>query len=159
MRQSVCILPALLAFSALASGPQLSPNAPKDKPVIYMRDDIGSLSAAMAPHIAQAKSTYPAAKARFLAGLPLGQIFFVTTRLHDNTGAVEQVFIQVSSIRDGQITGRIASQIRTVPGYETGGLYTFRESDLLDWLITHEDGSEEGNYVGKFLDNYHGGGA
>jgi len=116
MRQSVCILLALLAFSALASELQLSPNAPKDKPAIYTQDDIGSLNAAVEPHIAQARSTYPAAKAKFLGGLPLGQLFFVTTRLHDNAGAVEQIFIQVSSIRDGQITGRIASKIRTVSG-------------------------------------------
>jgi hypothetical protein len=28
------------------------------------------------------------------------------------------------------------------------------EAELLDWLITKPDGSEEGNVVGKFLDTY-----
>ena len=39
-------------------------------------------------------------------------------------------------------------------GSSFGDSYQFSESDLLDWLITHPDGSEEGNFVGKFLDSY-----
>ena len=159
MRQSLYLLLALLVFSAAASEPQLSPNAPKDKSTIFVPGDMDSLNAALAPRIAQARSTYPAAKAKFLAGLPQGQYFFVTTRLHDDTGAVEQVFIAVNSIQNGVITGRIASQIDTVFGYKYGESYAFPESELIDWLITHPDGSEEGNFVGKFLDNYRGNGA
>ena len=159
MRQSLYFSLALLVFSAVASEPQLSPNAPKDKSTIFLPSDMGSLNAALAPRIALALSTYPSAKAKFLAGLPQGQYFFVTTRLHDDTGAVEQVFIAVNSIQNGVITGRIASQINTVSGYRFGESYAFPESDLIDWLITHPDGSEEGNFVGKFLDNYHGNGA
>jgi hypothetical protein len=30
--------------------------------------------------------------------------------------------------------------------------YSFQESELVDWLISRPDGSEEGNVVGKFLD-------
>ncbi len=32
--------------------------------------------------------------------------------------------------------------------------YSFNEDELLDWLISKPDGSEEGNVVGKFLDTY-----
>ena len=28
----------------------------------------------------------------------------------------------------------------------------FNEKDILDWLIAKPDGSEEGNFIGKFLD-------
>lgn len=31
---------------------------------------------------------------------------------------------------------------------------TFPETDMLDWPITRPDGTEEGNFVGKFLDTY-----
>ena len=29
-----------------------------------------------------------------------------------------------------------------------------KESDVLDWTISKPDGTEEGNFVGKFLDTY-----
>jgi hypothetical protein len=32
--------------------------------------------------------------------------------------------------------------------------YAFAETEVMDWLISHPDGSEEGNFVGKFLDTY-----
>jgi hypothetical protein len=150
---------ALTAFSAVAQDPHLSPDAPKDKPGLYDAGAASAVDAAIAPYVAQAKSTYPAAKARFLSGLPNGQYFFVTTRLHDKTGAFEQVFIAVASIQGGLITGRIASDINLVSGYKNGDVYAFPETELLDWLITHPDGSEEGNVVGKFLDGYHDSGA
>jgi len=158
MRLVVCLF-GLLALSAIAAEPQLSPNAPADQPVPVAPAQLDSFEAVIAPYIAQAKSTYPAAKAKYLAGLPRGQHFFVTTRLHDSTGAFEQVFIAVNAIRDGVISGRIASDINTVQGYKNGDTYSFAESDLVDWLIALPDGSEEGNFVGKFFDGYHGSGA
>jgi hypothetical protein len=158
MKRLLFLVLALLAFPAVASEPQLSPSAPKDKPASVAPDHMDSFEAAIAPYIAQAKSTYPTARAKFLDSLPKGQYFFVTTRLYDNTGAFEQVFIAVNSIQDDIITGRIASDIGRVSGYRNGDPYTFPESDLLDWLITHPDGSEEGNFVGKFLDGYQGSG-
>ena len=102
----------------------------------------------MHPRVAQARATYPGAKARFLAGLPKGQIFFVTARLRDADGHVEQVFVRVAQIQNGLIQGRIASKVDLVKGYRSGDLYSFPETQLLDWLIAHPDGSEEGNVVG-----------
>jgi hypothetical protein len=32
---------------------------------------------------------------------------------------------------------------------------TVQEKDVYDWTISRPDGSEDGNYVGKFLDTYH----
>ena len=159
MKTLLSLFLTLLALPVLATGPQLSPSAPKDKPHSVPLGKVSALEAAMAPYVAQARSAYPEARSRFLAGLPTGQSFFVTARLHDVYGTTEQVFIAVSAIHKGMITGRIASQIGHVSGYRLGDPYTLSESDLLDWLITHPDGSEEGNVVGKFLDSYQGDGA
>ena len=84
------------------------------------------------------------------AGAPSGQL----ARSGGGTGAFEQVFIAVRSIEGGTIRGKIWSEIATVRGYRFGDAYAFPETELLDWLITHPDGTEEGNEVGKFLDTY-----
>lgn len=33
-------------------------------------------------------------------------------------------------------------------------MISFAESMLIDWTISKPDGTEEGNYIGKFLDDY-----
>jgi hypothetical protein len=67
---------------------------------------------------------------------------------------MEQVFIRVAHIDGDRITGNIASQIQLVVGFRPGQTHSFVDADLVDWLITKPDGSEEGNVVGKFLDTY-----
>jgi hypothetical protein len=52
------------------------------------------------------------------------------------------------------VYGRVWSDIRLLTKYRQGDYYTVPDSDMIDWLITQPDGSEEGNYVGKFLDTY-----
>lgn len=48
------------------------------------------------------------------------------------------------------------SQIGVVQGYRFGQPYGCAERDLVDWMISHPDGTEEGNAVRKFLDTYTG---
>ena len=55
---------------------------------------------------------------------------------------------------DGTIEGIIYSPIQVVSDYSYKQPYSFPESELVDWLITKPDGSEEGNVVGKFMDTY-----
>ena len=132
----------------------LAPNAPKDKPVDAKGNEADQLEEAIKPYIEKAKNTYPQAKARFLRGLPPRHTFFITTRLHDSVNRYEQVFIAVRQIKDGQVTGVIATEIRLVSGYREGDVYKFPESELVDWTISKPDGTEEGNFVGNFLDTY-----
>ena len=133
----------------------ISPDAPKDDPKHTKgAEAVRKLDEAIKPYVEKARKSYPDAKKRFLDGLPPKHSFFVTTRLHDDSGAFEQVFIAVKEIKGGRIKGLIWSDIITVRGYKYGESYSFPESDLLDWLITKPDGSEEGNFVGKFLDTY-----
>lgn len=148
------LLIGLLSIShlSLAADELLSPTAPKDKPV--ETTDIAQFKKDIAPYVAKAKSTYPRAKQRFLAGLPRGQIFFLTVPLRDDQGREENVFVAVRSIHDGIVSGRIWNDVRLVRGYKNGDDYSFPESAIIDWLIARPDGTEEGNFVGKFLDTY-----
>ena len=145
---------SMLAVAATLPA-QLAPNAPADKPVSATSEaQVRRIEAAIAPYIEAARITYPQAKARYLAGLPKGETFFVTARLSDARGRIEMVFVQVQGIAEGRITGRIASRIMTVGGHRQGDTYTLPEEELVDWMIAKADGSEEGNVVGKFLDTY-----
>ena len=160
MRAIQVLLAGTIAFLAVADprvaiGQQLSPNAPRDKPVTaYEQCQFNALQFAIAPYVARARASYPEAKKRYLAGLPHGQTFFVTVLLTDSLGRHEQVFIAVDRIVANDIQGRIWSAIYVVHGYHLNQQFSLKDADVMDWLITHPDGSEEGNIVGKFLDTY-----
>jgi uncharacterized protein YegJ (DUF2314 family) len=145
----VVMPPIALAADSLG----LAPNAPAD--VEHHADGRAELEAmytAIAPSIAQARRTYPAARARYLAGLPPHHVFFVTVRLKDGQRNEELVFLLVKKIANGQVSGIIANHIGSVRGYQQGQLLTLPEAEVIDWLISKPDGSEEGNLVGKYLD-------
>ena len=132
----------------------VAPNAPKDKPVDATEAQVLQIEAAIKPYIEKARATYPQAKARFQNGLPPKHSFFVTARLYDSSKRFEQVFIAVSEIKEGTISGVLATEIRLVSGYQLGDAYSFPENELIDWTISKPDGTEEGNFVGNFLDTY-----
>jgi hypothetical protein len=111
------------------------------------------LERAIAPYIAAGRKTYPDAKRRYLAGSVAKNSFYVITKLKSKAGE-ESVFIAVTGVKGDQITGTIASKVLNVAGFKEGDPYTLAERDLLDWMIIRPDGSEEGNVVGKFLDNW-----
>lgn len=140
--------------AAQTSPPPLAPNAPQDKPQSVTADQVKKFEEDIKPYVEKAKKTYPEAKKRFLAGLPPRHNFYITTRLHDEQGRFEQVFIAVKEIKDETITGIIASDVNLLTKYKYGDSYNFPESELMDWTISKPDGSEEGNFVGKFLDTY-----
>ncbi len=157
----VLLLAALvtLAQPALAQQPASATSAaPADRPVL-VASTAAEASAALrafdkhiAPAVKQGRATLPQAKRRYLQGLPAGQAFFVTTRLTDPDGTYEQVFIKVQRWQEKQVTGLIASEIGTVKSFQQNQPITFPESAVLDWTISHPDGTEEGNYIGKLLD-------
>ncbi len=158
-RDGVGLAAAALLFGAVGLVGQtpvhIAPDAPKDQPISIRSDSaLTHLLAVMQPWVDSARRTYPAARRRYLAGLPAGESFFVTTRPVDDRGKREQVFVAVDSIAGPKIYGRIWSRLRTVRGFRYGESVWLGESELVDWLITHPDGTEEGNVVGKFLDRY-----
>ena len=160
LRTAYLLLILLLcsASPALAQDPPkttpLAPNAPADRPGPVTREQLQKFEEAIKPYVEKARKTWPDAKKRFLAGLPPKHIFAVTTRLYDSTGRWEQVFIEVKEIKDGKITGLIASDVEFISKYKYGDVYVLPETDLIDWTISKPDGTEEGNFVGNFLDTY-----
>ena len=136
----------------VAEQPRAGSNAPKDEPVqTNTSSERAEIERAIAPYIAQAHKSYPGVKKRYLAGLPPGHRLSLVTKLH-SPGRVEAVFVTVTGIKGDQVTGRINSDVRGVVGYKAGDSYTLSERDIIDWVIERPDGSEEGNLVGKFLD-------
>jgi hypothetical protein len=133
---------------------QIAPSPPPDRTQSIRAAQSATVDAAIAPFVAQARASYPAAKLRFLQGLPAGQMFFVTIQLQDAQSRSERVFLRVSEIHGSMIVGAIANDVVLVEGFKSGQSYPIDESEILDWLIAKPDGSEEGNFVGKFLDTY-----
>jgi hypothetical protein len=124
--------------------------APVDRPVESKQSDMERL---LAPYAEMSRKAYPEAKARYLAGLLNDYTFYVTIPIRDEqTKRFEQVYLQVTGISNGIITGKLASQTKPTFKYKMGDAISCNESDVRDWTISAPDGSEEGNFIGKFLD-------
>lgn len=129
------------------------PNAPPDRPVrITTHRDLAELESDVRPHIESARRTWPGMRDRFLRGLSSNHELFVTARLTDAFGRMEQVFVRVERIATGTIHGRVNNDVSVVLGWRRGDAITIPESEIIDWTLSLPDGREEGNYVGKFLD-------
>lgn len=156
------IVTAVLLLMSVAAYGQTGDyaKAPPDRPV-KMRGprQMDAYDRAIAPHVRKARATYPAAKKRFLAGLPPHYIFSVWTRLYQKDEKSrelrhEDVFIGVEAIKNGRVYGWINSKLLLVTNHRQGQRIQFPESDVMNWLILRPDGTEEGNHVGKFLDHW-----
>ena len=132
------------------------PKTPPDKPIpLSDAQQVTQLERAVAPYVAKACRTYPAAKKRFAAGLPPKYVFSLTTKLWDRAHThFEVVFVVTDQIKGGTVTGRLATHTKRPIGYDFGAPISFPESEVIDWTIVRPDGTEEGNYVGKFLDHW-----
>ena len=104
----------------------------------------------IAPYVAKGRATYPAAKARFLKGLPAGNRFMVRIRLTQKPNKVEEAFLEVSAIQNGNVSGTL-NRVDILTNYHHGQKITVPESEVKDWLIQRPDGTQEGNVVGKYL--------
>ena len=149
--------PLTLALFLLGSIPSLAPVAaqnksPQDKPVASNGEQVKKFEAAIAPYVKKARESLPEAKKKYLAGLPKNQIFYVTIKLYDSSKTYEQVFVRVTSWKGESIQGILASGLSIVHNHSKGEELTCHESEILDWTISKPDGTEEGNFVGKFLD-------
>jgi uncharacterized protein YegJ (DUF2314 family) len=132
------------------------PKGAPDHSIPMSEQALAAYKKAIAPYVAETRATFPAAKKRFLAGLPAGDVFSVRVPLIDSDGKREDAFIDVETIKDGKITGTIESDLSLVTTFKRGERITFPESDIDNWVIVRPNGTEEGNVVGKFLDTYRG---
>lgn len=140
--------PAATLLLALLAGCASQPAPVTRKPALTLEE----VASGAKPFIDQARATYPDARRRFLAGLPQGESFFVSVPLRDGEGRTEQVYVYVLTYQGHTILGRIASPLERVQGFAVGDPYQGPESDVMDWVISHADGSEEGRYIGRFLE-------
>ncbi|MBD2714030.1 hypothetical protein KBK19_03170 [Microvirga sp. STR05] len=96
----------------------------------------------------EARRTLAQARQRFTRGLNPGETLYVTaTLLNDAANRVPQL-VHVQTWQDGRVMGRLVGS--NLP--DGNNKEEFDESEIVDWMILHQDGAEEGNYVGKFLD-------
>jgi hypothetical protein len=131
-------------------------NAPVDQPIgVANKKELEELFAMLEPCRRLALAAWPDARRRFATGLPERHTMFVTMRLRDAAGRVEQVFVAVDAIRDGRVSGRLWNDLNTVEGYRRGQALSLAEADVVDWTIARPDGTEEGNWMGRFIDGVH----
>lgn len=118
-------------------------------------DRIRRLDEAIKPLIEEARKTLPEAKAKYLKGLSTGERFSITTKLRDDIGNFEQVFVFVDQWNGTTISGTLGNDVK-LRGFKRGDKLKVEEKDVLDWTISKPDGTEEGNVIGKFLDTWKG---
>ena len=157
----ICALLGFLGVRPLHSQDPVyvAPNAAPDRPIPMDSCLLAATDSVTAPLVSQARASYPAAKTRYLAGLPPRHSFFVVTYLRDSLDQKERVFIAVDSLEstsgpEARIYGRIWNDINLVHGFVPFQAYSFAQADLLDWMFSRPDGTEEGNLIGKFLETW-----
>lgn len=140
-----CALLALAADSAYASVDRSGESSDATSTTRYQK--------AIAPYIAAATSTYPDAKKRFLAGLPRKEAFYVSARVSRVIGLYALAIVKVTSIDESEklIHGRVQNDVGEHTGYTEGDDISFPESEVIDWKISHPNGAEEGDVVGKYF--------
>lgn len=152
MKGAVAGLPLALLLASCSSVPLAGAPASPAADQTPDTQALEALNRAVQPLLAQARATYPEAKRRFLAGLPQGDRFYVSVTLKDPTGRRQQAYVYVATYQGNTVLGRIASDVNRISGYAVGDPYTGEESAVIDWVIIHPDGSEEGKFVGRFLE-------
>jgi uncharacterized protein YegJ (DUF2314 family) len=148
-----------LSLFLLTSVTSLTPTAaqnksPQDKPVAASAEQVKKFEEAIAPYVKKARESLPEAKKKYRAGLPKDYVFYVTIKLYDSSKKYEQVFVRVTSWKGETVQGILASALSIIHNHSKGEKLICAESEILDWTISKPDGSEEGNFVGKFLDTY-----
>ncbi len=142
-----------------------SPNArklPPPKPVQNLptayeadKEKLRQLDSAMYPHIEEAQKTLKDVHRRWIKGLPRTDQVFVMTRAYAPDGSFEHVLVRVDNWMPNRIAGTVASVLATTNRYQPGQQMQFEQTIVVDWKIKHQDGSEEGNYVASFLNDYY----
>ena len=146
---------AVFASTALAQS-----GAPPDTPQSLRGDKaLEAYERAIAPYVAKARASYPAAKKRFQRGLPPGYKFTVYFRAYQSAHkshkeAKEDLYAIVDAIKDGKVYGRINNKPLGLTKYRLGDRVIFPESRILSWVVLRPDGSEEANELGNFLDHW-----
>ena len=71
-------------------------------------------------------------------------MLYVYAPLQGSDGQSQAVLISVELVQHGYVTGMIENEITVQSRFSQTDWYAIPEADLIDWLIVHADGSEEG---------------
>ena len=99
-------------------------------------------------NITRARATFPEAKRRFLAGLPVGYELFVEAEPKEG---FDGALIAVDNILSSQIVGHWPASMQAATYEETTRAYILSEEYLTDWIIVRPDGVTEGNFHSRLL--------
>lgn len=112
-------------------------------------EQIDELLELMQPCVDSARDTFAQVAERILANPSKDAQFYVVTRA---AGSVKQFYVQVDTFKDGQVYGRMDSDVFAKGRYyNRGDLYSLPFSEVVDWGIYYRDRPEEGNLLGKYL--------
>lgn len=115
---------------------------------------LAQLDSAMWPKIEEAKQTLKEVQRRWNKSLLKNDQLFVTVRLYNDKGEFEHVLGRVDKWVPNRLFVTIASIMTTSTKFKPGMSMAFEQTIVVDWKIVHADGSEEGNYVKQFLEEY-----
>jgi uncharacterized protein YegJ (DUF2314 family) len=101
----------------------------------------------------RALAELPGALARFEKGLPIGAVLyikrgFVTARGGDDR---EYMWIAVKTVAGDALHGILANDPVDLSGLRAGQAVTIPVAGVFDWMITHDDGTQEGGYTTAVL--------
>ena len=127
--------------SPLRYDPNVFAKTPKDKPVhADGAQQMTDIERAIQPYVAKARKTYPAAKKRFVAGLPPKYLFSLCDEaLGSLSHEVRNFFWSLMRLRTAGSPVTLATHTKQPVGYNFGDKISFPESQVMDWTIVHPD--------------------
>lgn len=141
-----------MAYGPAALGVRTGEPPPDRVMAVRGASDFARFQERLTPCVEHARTTFPEARQRFVAGLEPGHDLFVVIRVRDPQAHVEQVFVQVQTIDGPLISGVISNEVVAVKGFEQGTPVLTFHDEILDWVIVDSTGAETGNFIGKYLD-------
>jgi hypothetical protein len=119
--------------------------SPPDAPLHMMTpSEQEKCLSSMQPFITQARESFPTVRDRcddFRSSC------FVLVLLEDTAGRRQFAYLSIWHIHNDQIMGQITGTSRSLQEFKRGDWYMIPESDLFDWVIAKDEGSEEGHFV------------
>lgn len=87
----------------------------------------------------------------FSAGLPAGEKVAVKAPFRTRNGAPEYMWVELRSVRGGEVVGELMNEPWEVDGLHKGDTVTLPVSEVFDYVWKKGDGSREGNTTAAFL--------
>jgi hypothetical protein len=101
--------------------------------------------------VTEAQKKLPYVKEYFLNHGQEESEVYVVVIIRDEFWRWEQVYIRVLLWEDDVIGGQLINKMTVVSGYPKGAEFVIDQERVVDWLIIHEDGKQEGNYIVNYL--------